>query len=100
MNSYAAWRIFTPYKHRSLLLITAISISPHLFFKLLKTMALPSNRLSVLRNGFFLGLKERLFSKEEEPFLAAKRASLCIKKSLSFYSTIIVSQSEFMIGSV
>lgn len=63
-------------------------------------MALPSNRLSVLRRGLFLGLKERLFSKEEEPFLAAKRASLCIKKSLSFYSTSIVSQSEFMIGSV
>ena len=100
MNSYAAWRIFTPYKHCSLLLITAISISPHLFFKLLKTMALLSNRLSVLRRGLFFGLKERLFSKEEEPFLAAKRASLCIKKSLSFYSTIIVFQSEFMIGSV
>ncbi|EID32410.1 hypothetical protein HMPREF9969_1388 [Prevotella sp. oral taxon 306 str. F0472] len=53
-----------------------------------------------MRRGLFFGLKERLFSKEEEPFLAAKRASLCIKKSLSFYSTIIVSQSEFMIGSV
>ena len=100
MNSYAAWRIFTPYKHCSLLLITAISISPHLFFKLLKTMALPSNRLSVLRRGLFWGLKERLFSKEEEPFLAMKGGSLCCEESLSFYSTIIVSQSEFMIGSV
>ena len=63
-------------------------------------MALPSNRLSVLRRGLFLGLKERLFSKEEEPFLAMKGGSLCCEESLSFYSTIIVSQFEFMIGSV
>jgi hypothetical protein len=63
-------------------------------------MALLSNRLSVLRRGLFFGLKERLFSKEEEPLLAMKGGSLCCEESLSFYSTIIVFQSEFMIGSV
>jgi hypothetical protein len=66
----------------------------------LKTIALQSNRLPVLCKELFFELKERLFSKEEEPLLAMKGASLCIKKSLSFYSTIIVFQSEFMIGSV
>ena len=100
MNSYANRRIFTPYKHCFLLLITAISISPHLFSKLLKTIALPSNRLPVLRKGLSFGLKERLFSKEEKPFFAMKGGSLCCEESLSFYSTIIVSQSEFMIGFV
>lgn len=100
MNSYANRRIFTPYKHCFLLLITAISISPHLFSKLLKTIDSPSDRLPVLRKGLSFGLKESLFSKEEEPFLAMKGGSLCCEESLSFYSTIIVSQSEFMIGSV
>ena len=100
MKSYANRRIFTPYKHCSLLLITAISISLLLFSNLLKAIALPSNRLPVLRKELFFVLKERLFSKEEEPLLAMKGGSLCCEESLSFYSTIIVSQSEFMIGSV